>query len=366
MAPPKPEASATGAKKRRSFFSSNLALMPQLSTPPTRAPVAPRAQVLAALSAPEDVPANRRNVPRAKAPDAATPTDTPVPVETPRRRRRSPPPPLTPITTSSVTTGGHRLRDRSSIKPVAVLEPLTPGDDETKPGVLLKTSIRKPKPTTPQTSLFETKTPKTGKDAHAQSVNERLSQMMLASMRATIQGRTHMYERVPVYTKGKRSKEASSKRSFPLTARQKAKQKAKDVVEEVEEVRPVKGRGKAVEPKGKGADAKGKEATTTTENKEYMTSGFYCQDANAKSPFKLVNKVLGQSAGPSKLGKRKAATQLTKDLSFPPLPYDHGFEHFFGKEHDFVLPYNIHKDATSGALNDKKKPAPYQKIRASE
>jgi len=214
-----------------------------------------------------------------------------------------------------------------------------------------------------------------------------------------------MYERVPVYTDKKRGGKrvpgpTTHKRSFPLTARQKAKQKAKDVadaadateeelyedveddlvddaVEVEEELLKDKGKGKASD-KGKGRanemtpKSKGKGKIEDGNNKEYMTSGFYCQDANAKSPFKLVNKVLSQSVvGPSRSGKRIAATQLlpnkaAKDLSFPPLPYDHGFEHFFGREHEFVLPYNIHKEATSGALNDKKKPAPYQKIRGSE
>lgn len=120
--------------------------------------------------------------------------------------------------------------------------------------------------------------------------------------------------------------------------------------------------------------------TAPGNKKDYMNAGFYCQDANASSPNKLVNKVLnggsdsgsGSVSGKGK-GKEKAPTSSTsrsEDFTdrptFPPLPYDHGYDHFFGQEHEFVLPYNIRWDMENGGLEGKKRPPPYTKLRASE
>lgn len=229
--------------------------------------------------------------------------------------------------------------------------------------------------------------------------------MMMQSMRATIGGRDEANQRVPVWrdnhtVKRKKIVRVSAppppppKRSIALTARQRAKQKAKDdreakeaaeqaAEEELYEDVPMDVEGEEETPKkDKG---KGKEKNAGGPSKKYMTSGFYCQDANAKSPFKLVNQVLSRQPSSSKRkaggasgvgkhisllksqrGSTLTGSSSTATTSFPPLPYDHGYDHFFGSEHDFVLPYNIHKEATNGALNDKKKPAPYQKIRGSE
>lgn len=218
--------------------------------------------------------------------------------------------------------------------------------------------------------------------------------MMMQSMRATIGGRDEASHRQPVWRDNhtvKRRKVTVKvtappppppRRVVPQTARQRAKRKAEEEREareaaeaEIYEDVPMDAEGEPETPKkDKG---KGKEKTNGTQSKKYMTSGFYCQDANAKSPFKLVNQVYSRQAAAASSSKRKAGLGrnsllpnikrgTTAALIFPPLPYDHGYEHFFGKEHDFVLPYNIHKEATEGALNDKKKPAPYQKIRASE
>jgi hypothetical protein len=299
----------------------------------------------------------------------------------------------------------------------------------------------KPPPET-SGSLPNTTGKRGGKNAqHAQSVNERLSLMMLANIRATIGGRE---ESSPVQGKGAtvspRSKATvarlpvklrKTQTTMAMTARQKAKLKAEkvkrirgkgkrveneeeedDVMDDDEDERfedmtssdddaPAKGKGRGRRTRTNGTytkDEKGKgraketgrnenvgkrnqqqddggvekanlaststSAAATSKGKQYMTAGFYCQDANAKSPYKLINKILGTKKGGSR--RNVAASTGIGGLSFPPLPYDHGYEHFFGREHDFVLPFNIHNAASNGALNDKKKPAPYQKVRGSE
>jgi hypothetical protein len=113
--------------------------------------------------------------------------------------------------------------------------------------------------------------------------------------------------------------------------------------------------------------------------KAYMTSGMYCQDATAKSPHKLINKVLERrkadlaqlraaAKGKSRAPRSPPAVSASAHAppTFPPLPYDHGYAHFFEQEHEFKLPFNIQHEAESGALDGKKKPTPYQKIRGSK
>jgi hypothetical protein len=128
-------------------------------------------------------------------------------------------------------------------------------------------------------------------------------------------------------------------------------------------------------PKFWRSDAKGKDKDKepSLQKKDYMTSGLYCQNATAESPHKLINKVLDRRQAELKQlraaakGKSRARSPpTTNGPSFPPLPYDHGYQHFFGQEHEFKLPYNIQYEAESGALDGKKKPSPYQKIRGSE
>jgi hypothetical protein len=102
-----------------------------------------------------------------------------------------------------------------------------------------------------------------------------------------------------------------------------------------------------------------------------MEAGFYCQDDFAKSPHKLVSKVLMRREAESKLKSKypKANAAYRPELNrpaFPPLPYDYGYELFFGEQHDFVLPFNIRSESENGLLDGKKKPAPYSKLRASE
>lgn len=546
MAPPSGDAAP--AKKRRSFFSSVLNITPNLpAATASRAPIITSSEVLAALSAPEEVIAVKRREPKVKHAETSTPTSThgtpgtPTPAESAsatttipsgqRRALRVKPsplvsvpkdsPPLTPTTTGAngqVTAtdsgkAGRSLRARPSIQyteleeeETTVKAPLSPpltasagrgvrpkrhshsgiaatststlisipatasasgsgsgrGRHAAKNGgvahaPLLRTPTMasrrgyKPPPETSANGLANTTGKRGGKNAqHAQSVNERLSQMMLANIRATIGGRE---EPSPVRSKGATALPRVNKtRSTPtttrmpikyrkaqttmaMTARQKAKVKAekgrnlrekgKKVVGKQEEddyddimdddkdegfedltssdddgpamgkgrgraartngryTRDEKGKGRARDPEPKesrdkraqrpdeGSKATAKSASTsmsalaTSKGKQYMNAGFYCQDANAKSPFKLVNKILGTK----KNGTKRTAAAIsagTSGLSFPPLPYDHGYEHFFGREHDFVLPFNIHNAASNGALNDKKKPAPYQKVRGSE
>lgn len=128
------------------------------------------------------------------------------------------------------------------------------------------------------------------------------------------------------------------------------------------------------------------------DGKEYKAAGFYCQNTNAKSPHKLVNKVLkrrevvkeidakrkvkgrkkvkgkskGKERGRAKVTVVPATPISTSDHSFPPLPHDHGCDPLFEQEHDFVLPFDIHQEAESESLDGKKKPNPYQKLRGSQ
>ncbi|WVQ68838.1 uncharacterized protein L199_007047 [Kwoniella botswanensis] len=128
--------------------------------------------------------------------------------------------------------------------------------------------------------------------------------------------------------------------------------------------------------------------------KEYMTAGFYCQDPHPPSTKQLHNKILSirkteskntknQSkskkvdipVGRSTRSKQASSSTTTKktnasalkdeqkvSVSFPPLPYDHGYDLFFNQEHEFTLPYNIMKEKLDGKLDGKKKPMAYSKI----
>lgn len=114
-----------------------------------------------------------------------------------------------------------------------------------------------------------------------------------------------------------------------------------------------------------------KDAIETIPLKEYMKAGFYCQDDEATLSHTLVEKVLlrRQAEENTKSKSKSKGTMKVAGLSgamFPPLPYDYGYQLFFAEEQDFVLPFNIRREAESGRLDGKKKPAAYSKIRASE
>lgn len=103
--------------------------------------------------------------------------------------------------------------------------------------------------------------------------------------------------------------------------------------------------------------------------KRYMEAGFYCQDDYAKSPYKLVSKILMRREAEEKLTSIKPNAAYRPELNrpaFPPLPYDYGYELFFGEQHDFFLPFDIRSESENGLLDGKKKPAPYTKLRASK
>lgn len=103
--------------------------------------------------------------------------------------------------------------------------------------------------------------------------------------------------------------------------------------------------------------------------KEYMEAGFYCQDNLARSPHKLINKVLQRRETEERLKTRKSGGLRINFLdrpSFPPLPYDYGYQLFFEEEQDFVLPFDIRREAETGRLDAKKRPTAYSKLRASK
>lgn len=110
-----------------------------------------------------------------------------------------------------------------------------------------------------------------------------------------------------------------------------------------------------------------------TKKKEYMDMGFYCQDAEPPEEAQLVERVLHHK-GFRKPGRPRNSIQYLppiptpegEDVSFPPLPLDHGYVRFFGKEQDFVLPYYMIWERESGALDGKKRPPSFGKLRTSE
>lgn len=126
-----------------------------------------------------------------------------------------------------------------------------------------------------------------------------------------------------------------------------------------------------IAPAPSAASASTRRVTTPkhqSSEKRYMEAGFYCQDDFAKSPHKLVSKILLRREAESQVKQRKGQMLFRPDLNrpaFPPLPYDYGNELFFGSQHDFVLPFNIRLEAENGLLDGKKKPAAYSKLRAS-
>ncbi|ODN75230.1 hypothetical protein L202_06423 [Cryptococcus amylolentus CBS 6039] len=63
--------------------------------------------------------------------------------------------------------------------------------------------------------------------------------------------------------------------------------------------------------------------------------------------------------------KKDSVTVQTDRPILPPLPYDFGYTLFFGKQHDFELPYNIKEEFAKGVLDGKKKPDGFTKIRAN-
>ncbi|WWC59044.1 uncharacterized protein I303_101591 [Kwoniella dejecticola CBS 10117] len=158
--------------------------------------------------------------------------------------------------------------------------------------------------------------------------------------------------------------------------------------------------------KGKEKEKEGKPL-----KKDYMSAGFYCQDPHPSSSKQLHNKILAIRSAENKASKlldakAKAKAKATPTIvrqtrnnvkshssesqsasaststytstaqsskksvdqerpSFPPLPYDHGYDLFFKQEHEFVLPYHIMKEKEDGKLVAKKKPTQFTKIRGN-
>ncbi|WVQ76666.1 hypothetical protein IAR50_006340 [Cryptococcus sp. DSM 104548] len=66
-----------------------------------------------------------------------------------------------------------------------------------------------------------------------------------------------------------------------------------------------------------------------------------------------------------KSGKKESVPVQIDRPTLPPLPYDFGYTLFFGKQHDFELPFNIKEESAKGVLDGKKKPDGFTKIRAN-
>jgi len=85
--------------------------------------------------------------------------------------------------------------------------------------------------------------------------------------------------------------------------------------------------------------------------KQYLTAGFYCQNAEVSGSNTLIGKRL--------------STKTTPGISFPPLPMEYGENLFFDEEHEFEIPYDIQWCFEHGKLDGKKRPSPYKYLRAS-
>jgi hypothetical protein len=104
--------------------------------------------------------------------------------------------------------------------------------------------------------------------------------------------------------------------------------------------------------------------------KSYMESGMYCQDDHAKSPYKLISRVLFRREAEEKAKSRQKVhpdiqVQIINRPTFPPLPYDHGYKLFFEEVKEFLLPFDIRQEAEKGFLDGNRKPAHYDKLKAS-
>ncbi|WVF70177.1 hypothetical protein IAT40_004965 [Kwoniella sp. CBS 6097] len=138
--------------------------------------------------------------------------------------------------------------------------------------------------------------------------------------------------------------------------------------------------------------------------KEYMIAGFYCQDPHPAATRQLVSQILRVRSAESKTKSAKQTLVASSSISiptrvtrardsksttttlkrnkgltaapsptpviavrpsFPPLPYDHGYDLFFRQQHDFELPFNIRFEAENGLLVRKAKPTAFQKLRGN-
>ena len=104
--------------------------------------------------------------------------------------------------------------------------------------------------------------------------------------------------------------------------------------------------------------------------KSFMESGIYCQDDHAKSPYKLISRVLFRREAEEKAKSRQKVhpdiqVQIINRPTFPPLPYHHGYKLFFEEVKEFLLPFDIRQEAEKGLLDGNRKPAHYDKLKAS-
>ena len=370
-------------KKRRTFFKSNLAFLPTISSSSPKPAIISRDKILAPLldadlrrdSTPASDKALRARKPRISDESTATTASADQPgadenfdgeeelqkalfVQRKPRvvvKKYGRPRKTAPKTVRRIAVSTRPVRNKLRVIPSAPTS----------------APLRKVRISTPVTPPKRAR----GNASTAQSSNERLALAMQQAMRATVGGRTAPYERVPVWSEPgegdeKPGSRAQVKRGRPAkgTTRRsvrgrvvRAGRKRKQPETETEEEESDESSEEEIKSPAKRRDIK---------SKEYMTSGFYCQDPNPESPFKLVNRVLNQASskasGSGRRGKGKPQKLSIERITFPPMPYYEGQKKFLEEENEFVLPFHIHAEVISGILDGKKKPTPYQKLRGSE
>ena len=289
------------AKRRRTFFSSNLLFPPNIAA--TNKPAStPTARVLAALDStvyPRRAPGRGPRLRKLRKNDLVdpTPSSPPESMKAPRVSR---------ITRPHRSSTTHKTCSTSSA-------------DLKLPAFV---STRRADATF---RVAEAQT--------AQSTNSKLSEVMEIAMRSSISGREQPCMRDQTWT--------------------------------FMGVQPDKNIEKAAESEA-----------SPRKKKKCMAAGLDCQNANAKSPRNSVSKVLKRhdisNEAPSKGGTvvrpRRTVAQASSsfDQTFPPLPYDDGYRHFSGQEHDFVLPFDISSGVENDSLAGIKKPMTFQRIRRSK
>jgi hypothetical protein len=325
--PPEPTKPTTGeGNRRRSFFTSTLVIKPPPATPFVNTP--PTQTILAALSSP-------RTIAKSKTIIKVNPTRLNQPSTEQASRPEQ--------ATSSSSNGIKKVKDKGTEKKF-------PSSQTTSKQI----AIGKSKPVVPAGTdraakaraarLVKLAKAKAEREAEAANptTTEDVPDEPRRTRRATFSTSTGR-PTVPIQPLGAAAQDTDSAESSPPHL-----------------ILPV--------PKRVNVEKAKKDATPL---KSFMEAGFYCQDDHAKSPYKLVSRVLFRREAEEKAKSIKqihpnVQVRIVNAPTFPPLPYDHGYKLFFDEVQDFVLPFNIQREAENGFLDGKKKPAPYSKLKASK